>query len=122
MGSILPMSVFSPMSAVLPSDGSCSILDFFFDPASWRACQQALEVAQIQSVPQNAAAAGYPANVVQVAQMAADQQSSNAPADVANVASFYNAGQLTVTPFAWPWWAWALIAGGVSLVAVKVLK
>ena len=96
--------------------------------------------AQIQTVPYNAAQAGYPANVVATAQAAADAQMANTPADVANVTQAIENSQVDQSPItyfgnellnpnvvpqppsAWPTWLWVLLAGGIGVVAYKLLK
>lgn len=111
----------SEISAYKPQ--SCSQVDFYLDPAAWEACQTQLEVAQIQTVPANAAAAGYPSYVVQTAQDAANQQSAQAPTDTANIANYYGAGKLLYTPgspnnpLGLPMWLWysLLAVGGITL-------
>jgi hypothetical protein len=98
----------------------CSTWDFYFDPASWIACTQAVIAAAPQSVVANATAAGYPQSVIDVAQAAADQQSSSAASDAANIANFYGAGKLLYDPLTttlFPWWVWAGLAiGGFLLI------
>src|SRR5271166_1990910 len=111
-------------TSIAPATG-CSYLDFFVNSARWQACQMQREIAQIQTVPQNAAAAGYPTPVVQVAQDTADQQSADAAGDSSNVASYYGAGQVLYDPqnqTALPTWLWVLLAGGIGVVAYKLLK
>jgi len=102
-----------------PEPSSCSYWDFFFDKPAWDACQNALAVAQIQNVPQKAAAAGYSPTVVQVAQQEADLQSAQVPGDTTSIADYYGAGQLLYTPqtqTALPTWAWVGLAFGVFLL------
>jgi hypothetical protein len=101
----------NPLAAVLSPDTSCSTWDFFFNPTAWQSCEAALATAQIQSVPINAAAAGYSPNVVAVAQATADAQTDFVPSDVANMAQYYGAGQI-VTPGSIP--TWMYIAGAVA--------
>ena len=113
-----------------PNSGvdQCSTWDFFFNPSTWKACETAQGQAQIQTVPQNAAAAGYSPSVVAVAQAAANQQSAQVPADVANVAQFYSAGQLLAnvqnpsSPFGLPTWVWWVVGGIASVFVLKAVK
>lgn len=103
----------------------CSWWSFYFDKPAWLACVNAAGVAQIQSVPQNAQAAGYPQPVIDVAQATADEQSGMVPADNLNIGSFYGAGQLLYTPgnqTALPTWAWIALAVAGGLVVVKMVK
>jgi len=120
LGQLIAPDLVSPLvSAFTPSTTpSCSTWDFFFNDAAWQACQRGLEVAQIQSVPANAAAAGYSPDVVAVAQATANEQSGFAPADVSNISTFYGAGQL-VTPAAIPTWLYVVgaIAGGLLVMS-----
>ena len=104
--------------------GGCAWTYFYFNRSAWDACTKAQTDAQLQTVPDNAAAAGYPPNVVAVAQAMANQQKLLTAGDVANVSNFYGAGQILYTPqtqSSLPTWAWIAIAAGVGLVAVKVL-
>lgn len=100
--------------------------------------------AQVLSVPYNAAQAGYPPNVVAIAQQAAEQQIANTPADVANVSAAVENSQVGQSPLTyfgnlalnpnvqtpadpfdpstWPTWAWIALAAGGAVVAWKVLK
>lgn len=103
-----------------PDATDCSYWDFFFNPASWKACAAAAEVGQIQRVVTNAQTyygANSPAAIAAIAS-AADQE-AQAPADVANVANFYGAGQIA-PPAGVPWWAWVALGVG-TLVVVKSL-
>lgn len=101
----------------------CSWWDFFANPTKWSTCEAVKEQAQIQSVPQRAAAYGYPAPVVQAAQQAADQQSAQTATDVGNVSQCYEPGTLIATPCGpgseaqTPTWVIAaLLVGGVLLI------
>jgi hypothetical protein len=104
-----------------PASPSCSSWDFFFNSAAWQACQRGLSTAQIESVPINAAAAGYPAAVVDVAQAAANQQIAQVSSDVANVATTYSAGT-PVTLASIPWYLWAALGVGAFVVVRGVSK
>jgi hypothetical protein len=104
-----------------PSQPSCSSWDFFFNSAAWQACQRGLSTAQIESVPINAAAAGYPAAVVDVAQAAANQQISQVSNDVASVANTYSAGA-PITLASIPWYFWAALGVGAFVLVRGVSK
>lgn len=89
----------SPAPAQSPSPPSCSTWDFFFNSAAWKACQNALAVAQIQQVANNAATSyGAGSQTAQVAQQVAAQQEALVPLDTQNIASYYGAGTLLATP------------------------
>jgi hypothetical protein len=104
-----------------PTASSCSYWDFFFNAPAWQACQRQAAVAQIQSVPANAAAAGYSPDVVAAAQAAADAQIAQVPSDVAYIASTDNAGTL-VTPASVPAWVWYVGIGAGALLLIAALK
>lgn len=111
----MPLSLANPVSS---DSNSCSYWDFFFNAPAWQTCQQGLAVAQIQTVPANAAAYGYPAAVVSAAQAAADAQIAQVPSDVADVATVYSAGTVA-TPASIPTWLYiaGAIAGGLLVIA-----
>jgi hypothetical protein len=125
LGSEFPLGIGLASStyptAPYSTAADCSIWDFFFNPSAWQACAQAAEVSQINSVPANALAYGYPANDVAVAQAAAASQAAYAASDSSDVASYYQAGTL-VTGSSIPTWLWiagTLAAGLVVIEAVK---
>ena len=105
---------------------------YFFGKGSYDACVNRLSTAQIQTVLQNAVAAGYPSDVVAVAQAAADAAAAQVPQDTQTIDTSY---ALPSSPFqpslgpsfswtdptTWPVWLWIALGGG-TLVAVKLLK
>jgi hypothetical protein len=95
----------SANNASLPMPAACSWWDDIWPS---EACSLALGQQQIQSVPANAAAAGYPAPVVQATQAAADQQTVEFAAD--NAAIWHPP---TNNPGSWPWYYWLAIGLGV---------
>ena len=114
------------------STGGCWPL-YFFGKTAYDNCVNRFNIAQIQSVPQNAAAAGYPPNVVAAAQAAADQQSRQVPTDTQSIDTLYNLpsspfipsiapGTSPFDPSTWPTWAWIALGLGGAVVAWKVLK
>lgn len=95
----------------------CSLWLLF--TGEYQACVQkqsliAAGQAQIQTVPDNAVAAGYSPEVVAVAQQTATQQESLVPGDVNAIASLPSG----VTP---PW-VWLALAGGGVLLALNLFR
>ena len=95
------------LPAPLPRPAACSWYDYIWPT---QACTDALNAQQYQSVPINAAAAGYPASVVAVAQQSADENTALIPVDDASVYGAYAPTAATAIPF----WAW--VAGAAVLV------
>jgi hypothetical protein len=99
----------------LPRPAACSWYDYIWPT---EACSLALGQQQIQQVAVNAASAGYPADVVAATQAAADEQSAGYAADNAVI---FNP-PIGPQPSTWPWYYWALLAGGVFLAIESVAR
>lgn len=121
LGQLLPMDIPTEIAVNAAVPSGCNWWEFFTSPASWSACQTAQEVAQIQTVPANAAYYGYSPAVVSAAQVAADQQSGFAVSDTNDIATQYSAGQL-VTTSSIPTWLWVAGAIGGGLLLIAALK
>jgi hypothetical protein len=129
-GQLISSSVAAGQGVPSASD-VCSVWDFYFNPTAWNVCSQQFIAAAPQSVVANATAAGYSPDVIAAAQAAADEQSSHAAADAANIANFYGAGNLNPfftpgsppgSPTNWPLWVWIAILGGGGLLAWSMVK
>lgn len=111
----------APVVAPTPLASDCSIWDFNFNKPAWDACLNAAGVAQIESVPQNAAYYyGADSLTAQVARQAAAQQEAQVPLDTANISQFYGAGKLFATAgpqgATTPTWAIAALLVGAFLL------
>jgi hypothetical protein len=124
--SILPGMYPAPIAAnnqPLPRPAACSWYDYIWPT---QACSLALGQQQIQSVPANAAAAnaaavaaGMPAPyTVPAIQAAADVGSE---AFAAENTMIFNPPPST-DPSTWPWYYWALIAGGLKIIVFSAAK
>jgi hypothetical protein len=107
----------------------CSVWDWLTGACGAKIATKAMQIPnyqQIQSVPANAAAAGYSPEVVAIAQRTADTQSAQLPADAASIANYYSTSfpglnltgavldPLSTVP---PWvWLLGLAAGGLLLM------
>ncbi len=121
-----------PYSASVVDTSGC-VWDYLLGKSAFDACLTAANQNQIQSVVQNAQAAGYSPAVIAVAQQMATQQEAQVPADTQNTDTFYNlpaspfipsAGPGTnwADPTTWPAWAWMALALGGGLIVVKLVR
>ena len=113
-------SIVPTVATSLPRPAACSWTDYIWPSA---ACSLALGQQQIQSVPANAAAANAvaiaagmaPPYDVAMIQAVADQQTTAFAGDNATIFTQTTAVSLS-DPSTWPWYYWALLAGGVFAV------
>lgn len=129
-GQAMPLSL---ATVAAPPDPADCWPYYFFGKSSYDACVNRTGVAMVQTVPQNAAAAGYPPNVVAAAQAAADAQAAQVPQDTQTIDASYDLplsplmpslgpGFSGLNPSSWPLWLWIAFGLGGSLVVVKLLK
>lgn len=105
-----PASSGTTNNDTLPRPAACSWYDYIWPT---EACSLALGQQQINQVAVNAASAGYPASVVAAVQSTAADQSADFAVDNSLI---FNPP--TNSPSTWPWYYWALLAGG-ALLAIE---
>jgi hypothetical protein len=121
-GSPAQLQMDTGSSAGIDPLANCSTFDQLLFQLGWSnlscmtAGANAAGKAQIQSVVQNAVAAGYPPNVIAAIQQEAAAQEAQVPSDTSVILSGYNTPAASLST--WPWYAWAAIAF-VGIVVIK---